>query len=344
MQQPSPLRAEADSLGISYEALRKRRYREVNACAVQSSSMILPDLSTPQVYTATPRMIGQWLQDNVKPPKLILPSKDIILDSEALNELLCDWHYGSKNKDGRGRETFNIAIITKRINAYTQKFIDVVNAHALGWNENTDTINIFGDGDFVDGEGIYEGQQFNLEASPPEQVFGCFDLIHDHIHSVHTAFPKMTVNFFGVPGNHGRTGKDRNPISNWDLVLYRMLHRFVKMPKVNIYYVENDYMDIPVKGWVFHTRHRGMAQIETAAGRSRFLGWLIKHGADALVCANLHHFGATQDLDFSFLMGGSLKGDDDFSDSMAKGCPPSQLVWGTTKKRKVTFSCNVDVI
>jgi len=151
----------------------------------------------------------------------------------------------------------------------------------------------------------------------------------------------------GKPLVSGNTGKDTDPNSNWDIMIYMFLDKWVRdtnrTKQVSVKYSETDYMVIHVRGHGMLLRHRAPEQADSPSGRVKFNEWARQHDVDAVVFGHFHHFGIF-DCDGVFVFrGGSVPGGDDLSESMAKDSDPRQLVWGVNDKRVMTFFYAVDL-
>jgi predicted phosphodiesterase len=298
----------------------------------------------------------EMLEDKYIIPAINLQLIDRLSQAPALKHLsklktqdetviihLTDWHIGKLIVDVEGQELFNILIAKKRAELFCQKVLYLIKQHILEGTKLSKVV-LFITGDMVDGEGIYEGQSNNLEIMPPKQVITCAEVLIKLFKELFKM--KMPIEVYAVKGNHGRTGKDRNTSSNWDLMLYMILELWARENKVKDFYIkysEADYLKIVINNWNYLLRHEGVATTETPSGASKAYGWQDLHGIDALVYGHLHHPSIGSLGHIRTFMGGSLTGVDDFAERIAKGCSASQLVWGITRKHLSTFIYIVDL-
>lgn len=94
-------------------------------------------------------------------------------------------------------------------------------------------------GDQVEGEQIYEGQPFYLDASLTEQLFFSVEVEVRNILRLAQVFPQVEI--FMVWGNHGRPGrKGQNHVkTNFDYIFYRVLKMaLIQQQNVSVYISE----------------------------------------------------------------------------------------------------------
>ena len=102
-------------------------------------------------------------------------------------------------------------------------------------------VNMFGD--MVTGEGIYQGQAFNIDRSLAEQVFIGADWFSNFLRDMAARFDKVYLQC--VPGNHGRgyMKGQNHPRTNWDTLLYRMMAlRLEQIKNVNIRITDSSWL------------------------------------------------------------------------------------------------------
>lgn len=89
-------------------------------------------------------------------------------------------------------------------------------------------------GDQVEGEAIYPGQAFNLDAHLVDQLFYSVEVESSGLLSLAKEFKEITI--LCVPGNHGRPGVrgQNHPKTNFDYIFYHIL-KLVLKPQSNIH-------------------------------------------------------------------------------------------------------------
>lgn len=276
--------------------------------------------------------------------KPMTPLKASTTDGETMVVVLADWHFGSMEKDSMGNITYSLRVARDRADLMCRKILSLASKHITMGTKIGD-IAVLVAGDMVDGEGIFEGQSYQIECAPPQQVLEVVKTMRDFILGLKAL--NLPINIYAVKGNHGRVGKkDMSPQSNWDLMVYMILEDWIKTSDIKgvaLIASNTDYLNVDIRGWKYNLRHKGLASAETPSGASKLAGWASLHSCDAVVCGHLHHFSINESLNKLIIMSGSLKGVDDFSESIAKGCHPSQVVFGVTKSHLITFQYRVDL-
>jgi predicted phosphodiesterase/transposase len=254
-----------------------------------------------------------------------------------------DWHAGKRVIRENDKVTYDTDIFRARVDRMLERTLYLLGRH-VKFGTNIGTVDILNTGDMANGENIYPGQEYQQEAAPPDQVMLVVEAQVKYI----TALLKegYPVRVHCVKGNHGRTSKESDPASNWDLMIYKILDFWQRKNKVDnceIIYTESDYLNTDINGWKYHLRHIAFEQGDTSAGRSRFHGWGAMHDCDALVFGHWHHWGCFPVDHIRVFRGGSLVGPDEFSDKLGKSSLPIQLVWGVPKNRVSSFVYPVDL-
>ena len=203
-----------------------------------------------------------------------------------------DWHAGKKVIRENDKITFDTGIFHERVHRMLERPLYLLDHH-VKFGANIGMVDILNTGDLTNGENIYPGQEFQQEASPPDQVMLVVEAQIKFIKALLAeGYP---VRCHCVRGNHGRTSKDGDPSSNWDVMIYKILDFWQKINKVDnceIIYTESEYLNTDINGWKYHLRHIAFEQGDTSAGRSKFHGWGAMHDCDALVYGHWHHWGA----------------------------------------------------
>lgn len=258
---------------------------------------------------------------------------------------ITDWHAGKIVKAQQGNVIYNEYIFKTRIDKLCAQLLKLLDRNIKKGVPITDAV-IVATGDLANGENIYATQAYEQELAPPKQVMLVVETIAKLIKAL--VERKLVVRFYGVKGNHGRTGKDSDPSANWDLMIYMILDYWVreisKIKGVEINYTETDYMSFDVRGFKYLIRHIAPEQPDTPAGRVKFNEWARQHDADAIVYGHYHHFGVYDVDGIRVFRGGSVVGHDDLAERMAKQSEPTQLVWGVNDDRVSTFLYAVDLV
>jgi predicted phosphodiesterase len=270
-------------------------------------------------------ILNDLLKDcDVKSPKVKIKSS-----GTSIGLLLSDWHVGKTIKNEDGREIYNVKVFRKRVNILIKQILKIIDRHMKSHLDIEEFV-IFAVGDFANGEGIYPTQAYEQDAAPPKQVM---EAVYAFIKVIKAIMNRgISVKFYGVYGNHGRNAKDADPLANWDLMIYKILQFWKQtedVKKLTIGYSEREYLNVGVRNWTFHLRHKAYYQDETAAGDSKFKGWKELHNADIILSGHYHHWAMNERK----IMGGSLCGHDNLSERMATSTgEPSQVIWAITNK------------
>jgi len=257
---------------------------------------------------------------------------------------LSDLHAGKIVKDQEGRIIYDENIFIERLDKLCKQILKLLDNNISKGVPITDVV-IISTGDQANGEDIYATQAYEQELAPPKQVMLVVKVVGKLIKALLAR--KLPVTFYGVKGNHGRTGKDTDPTANWDLMIYMILEYWskaeLKNSKFKIKYVETDYMTFDIRGHCYLIRHLAPEQPDTPSGRVKFSAWAKEHCAKAIVYGHWHHFGLYDVDGIRVFRGPSTVGGDGLSESMAKYSNPIQLVWGVNENRVQTFFYAVDL-
>jgi predicted phosphodiesterase len=257
---------------------------------------------------------------------------------------LSDLHAGKIVTDELGHTIYDENIFRQRIDRLCTQILKLLDKNISKGVPITDVV-ILSTGDQANGEDIYATQAYEQELAPPKQVMLVVDVMTKLITSLLER--KLSISFYGVKGNHGRTGKDTDPTANWDLMIYMILDywsKFVlKNSNLTIKYAETDYLTCEIRGKKYMIRHMAPEQPDTPSGRVKFNEWARMYKADGIVYGHWHHFGLFDVDGVRVFRGGSTVGGDSLSESMAKHSEPMQLVWGVNEQRVSTFFYAVDL-
>lgn len=335
----------AQKMGLSYKAVEH---------AIHNNG-----LRSKSVYT-------EPAKKEEKPKKMKDVSKDIIAQlKETLAEVepydsakqdkldtngdtlviqLSDLHAGKIVKDQEGNIIYDENIFRQRIDRLCQQILKLLDKNVSKGVPIKDVV-ILSTGDQANGENIYATQAYEQELAPPKQVMLVVDVITKLIKALLKR--NLSVRFYGVKGNHGRTGKDTDPTANWDLMIYMILDFWAKFvlrsKKLQIKYAETDYLTLNIRGHEYMIRHIAPEQADSPAGRVKMNEWARRYHAEGIVYGHWHHFGLFDVDNVRVFRGGSTVGGDSLSEQMAKSAEPIQLIWGVNEHRVSTFFYAVDL-
>jgi len=293
------------------------------------------------------RMIIQTLKNelaDVEPYKASIQSKTDT-KGDTLVIQLSDLHAGKIVTDQEGKIIYNEDIFRNRINCLCEQILKLLDNN-ISKGVPIKEVVILSTGDQANGENIYATQAYEQELAPPKQVMLVVDVVTKLIVSLLKR--KLPVTFYGVRGNHGRTGKDTDVTSNWDAMIYMILEFWAKLvlknPKLQIKYAETEHMVLDIRGHKYLIRHIAPEQCDSPAGRAKINEWARRHKVEAVVYGHWHHFGFNDVDGVRVIRGASLVGGDSLSESMAKHSSPMQLVWGVNEARVSSFFYAVDLV
>jgi len=280
---------------------------------------------------------------NVQPYKPATQSK-IDIKGDTLVIHITDLHAGKIVKDQEGKLIYNEEIFRTRINRLCEQTLKLLDNNISKGVPITDVV-ILLTGDLANGEDIYATQAYEQELAPPKQVMLVVDVLTKLIVSLLKR--NLPVKVFGIRGNHGRTGKDTDVASNWDIMIYEILDFWAKLvlknPKLQIKFAETEHLRFDIRGHGFLIRHICPEQPDTPAGRVKINQWARQYNVEGICYGHYHHAGIFDCDNVRVMRGGSTVGGDSLSDSMAKNSEPIQLIFGVNEARVTTFIYLVDL-
>lgn len=256
--------------------------------------------------------------------------------------LFSDWHAGKKIME-RGDVIYDIDVFKYRVDKILDSALALLDRH-IKMKTDVKCVDLFGLGDLCDGSGeIYSSQVYNLESSFPQQIILVYSTIVNFIEELIRHGYK--VNFYGVPGNHGRIGA--NPENNLDTLVYMLIEDWKIRNDVEdctVNYSSTDYMDVEINGFNLHLRHKAYSQNKTSAGRAKYLGWAKIHDhADIILSGHFHTPYVSPENGITSVINGCLTGVDDFADRLALASEPTQVCFGLPVNRPMSFFYGVDL-
>jgi predicted phosphodiesterase len=337
----------AGRLFRSFKSIAHRRANLMRDNSKNTVEMRSPDKKKkPLTSQQVSQRIISTLQtelENVEAYKPATQSKTDI-KGDTLVIQLADLHAGKVVKDQDGNVIYDENIFRTRINILCEQILKLLD-HNISKGVPIRDVVILSTGDQANGENIYATQAYEQELAPPKQVMLVVDVITKLIVSLLKR--KLPVRFYGVRGNHGRTGKDTDVTSNWDLQIYLILDFWARLvlknPNLQIKYAETEHMVLDIRSHNYLIRHQCPEQCDSPAGRAKINEWARRHKAEAVAYGHWHHFGLNDVDGVRVIRGGSIVGGDSLSESMAKHSEPIQLVWGVNESHITTFFYAVDL-
>ena len=331
----------AKMMNRSFRSIVHRRADVTRGKPKMQKEVVVKEKSKP-ISTIIIQTLKEEL-DKVTPYKSDIQSK-IDKKGDTLVIHLTDFHAGKIVKDESGKIIYDETVFRTRIDRLCTQTLKLLDKNISKGVPITDVV-ILSTGDLANGEDIYATQAYEQEIAPPKQCMLVVDVITKLIVSLLDR--KLNVRFVGVKGNHGRTGKDTDPVSNWDIMIYMILDfwaKFVlKNPNLQIKYSETDYLTLDIRGHGYLIRHLAPEQTDTPAGRVKFNQWARQYNVEGIVYGHFHHAGINDCDSVRVIRGGSIVGGDSLSESMAKSSEPIQVVFGVNEQRVTTFIYFVDL-
>ena len=231
-------------------------------------------------------------------------------DKPSLVVSLSDWHVGCKFKTSYNE--FNYKIVTDLVSEYLGKIETLIDSYGV---ESVLFLNL---GDTV--EQIYLrniSQSFEAEFDFSTQQAKAIELVSGFVKKLCLDCPQIKFCYSAVGGNHDRMNGNKKDVIYGDS-FQTILNLFLKnLPLDNFEVIEQES---PVKGRVYfngvniafeHGDRLNLNNKHVMAAVSQRDGKVY----DALLVGHLHHYEAREDNGL-FVMSGSLKGADTYSESL----------------------------
>lgn len=204
----------------------------------------------------------------------------------------------SDTQVGKTTSTYGFDVFSRRMRYYFDRVAHLAELHRS--HHPVHDLVVFANGDLVEGERIFKTQEWELEASAIEQATRFAQVISTELLRVANHYRKITV--YVTAGNHGRTGWEWNPKSNWDLVGGELLkHMVSEAANVVVDVCYEWYKIVNVAGTKFLVTHgdriRSGGRTPHTAIAYRAMGWAqsMEEDWDVLI---LGHFHTRTDMDW----------------------------------------------
>lgn len=240
----------------------------------------------------------------------IVQKEQILDDAPALVVGLSDWHIGCKFKTSYNE--FNYKIVTDLVTEYLNKIEMLIDDYGI---DNVLLLNL---GDTIENTYMRNySQTFEAEFDFSTQQAKAIELVSRFIKRLCLEYPKTKFFYSAVAGNHDRMNSNKKEVIYGDS-FQTILNLFLKnLPLYNFEVIEQDS---PVKGNVSfagvniafeHGDRQNLNDKHIMASVSQRDGRVY----DALLVGHLHHYEVREDNGL-FVMSGSLKGMDTYSESL----------------------------
>jgi len=335
--------------GRSYDSI----FSKMNRMGLKSAQCKIEPIEyikRPENVQIDGNLLGEYLSlisraRQIAPPKP-KPVFSKNKDGQTLVVFLSDWHLGKLIETSEGI-IYNVNIAKKRVDKLIRNLVKL-----LGYAQQEATIHeivlVLG-GDIIDNEIIYETQAHHIDINVVEQVQVATDLLWNVISALlSNTDKKVIIRVRGVPGNHGRVTFESHEKSNWDTVVYQdigLIARYSGSNRVIVECSNGDYDKFKIFDHTILNRHgKGVPKQDgTAAAAAKFGGWFVEHKWDIFLYAHYHHIGCGDYHGRPIFRNGSLPGGDDLAERLSLTSPAKQWVFGSSRKRRVTFQYMLDL-
>jgi len=284
-----------------------------------------------------------------KPYKFTKSTKPIVCTPVGL---LSDLHIGEEVtlEDTRGLGIYNFDIMKKRMNAFTNKLIDILIFKSQGYVYPE--MRIVMDGDIVSGIRHDELRETN-ELEIVEQLFEGAQVIASNILQFVPYFPKIKVDcIYGLKHSiFTLKYKFKKRYVNFDYIFYRILELLLRNNENIEFNIPKSFFDIiDIQGWKFLVYHgddiKGWAGIPYY-GMDRDIGKfrkLLQYGDEKFDYVLLAHFHTPTELGAETIVNGSMKGADEFAlGAVRQMSKATQTLFAVHKQQGITFKYNIQL-
>jgi predicted phosphodiesterase len=305
-------------------------FEEINDI-IENSSLKIANV-TPAQRRQDKKDAREWLQQVVEITRdNVYQSNDMTSgavrsDQSSLVVVMSDTHYGKHTP------YFNLEIAKERAKNLPEQIYSAT-------LPVIDEVVLVLAGDMVEGEDIYATQNNHIECPVFEQTQVCSESLWEVILTFRKLF-QCRVRIETCPGNHGRMSKTANERTNWDNVVYHILHLMAKFhgdPEIIINTNFNTMTTFPVKDRVGLAYHHGVKHTGTPAMREKIAGWNKTKKFDFLVHGHWHEWHVGNWMGKFVLGNGCMCGPDDLAETMGKEddarqgwflITPGKPIWG----------------
>lgn len=156
---------------------------------------------------------------SLEPPKTSKPKVSKRGGEEVAVVMTADWQFGKVTPD------YNSDVCEERLGLFAERVARLVEIQRA--DHTVKKVQVWALGDLVEGEHIFPGQEYHIDASLVDQVVGQgARIFRQFLTSMLTIFEEVEV--LAVPGNHGRIGGLRSNVFHPDTNADRMLYLVTK--------------------------------------------------------------------------------------------------------------------
>lgn len=309
---------------------------------IRENSRLLKELSRSKEWRSAILDIAKQRIDRIPRPSSIPEPPKITPTSEyeIMNCLFSDCQVGETVtlKDTSGVNVYNFEIFKERVTRYFDKVIKIYSLHKQMYD--IPRINLFGLGDYVEGEQIYPGQPFHICLHSLNQILDGSAFLADQVARLSPLVPEVFA--IGVGGNHGRASRKRGDLSDdtiFDLLFWKIVAlRIENIPNIKWVTSESSAAKFFVEDKLFMIHHGDAVQswmnipFYSLDRWSRGQSQASRRFFDYIIVGH-HHRSCQFDVGYSrSILNGSFVGGSKLSvDKMGESNYPSQLVFGIRK-------------
>ena len=240
---------------------------------------------------------------------------------------LSDWQIGKKT------DSYNTQVAIERMSDLCDKVEQIVEERQS--YARLDTLHVILQGDMVEGETIFAGQPFEIDADLWQQAIRTVpEMIYDVLNRMSRIFSNIKV--AAVAGNHGRSGtknSGHNRRANWDLVSYEIGKLICERSGLNLDWDISDtwFVKQEVAGHGILCVHGdqigGGNPLPLTSINKKANGWTHNVPDWSYLSVGHHHSHASGELNeglYFFLSGSPESGNEFAREKMGQGSLPSQ--------------------
>lgn len=235
------------------------------------------------VYDAAYEALSKVQFKPISPPKSVKSTGN----AEVANPWLSDFQLGKKT------DTYGTDICRQRIETFADKLIKLTDIQRS--DHPVKRAHVYLLGDIVEGESVFPGQAWEIDASLYKQIVTGVEITADFLRRALSYFE--TVHVAAVKGNHGRLGRkgEYDPETNMDRLLYKFVSMlFANEPRITFDIPENtfylvdqigNYKTLLVHGDQFYS------PMSLHSYHKKILGWKtsgIPEAFDDVACGHWH--------------------------------------------------------
>lgn len=290
---------------------------------------------------------GQYAK-KLPPPKPPKPHKKTKRDRETAVAVMSDTQIGQSTpfKHTLGITEYSFEIFKHRLQRHLKAIISINEVHSAA--VPVDELFLLLDGDMVEGETVFRGQQAHIELDATRQiVFGSRE-IANFINALCGVFTKVTV--ICVRGNHGRIGMKGDALGNLDDIFYFMVRHQLTNKNLDFYISESMAAIVEIEDHTFAVAHgdnvRGWMGLPYygAERATRRIADITDIGLDYVIFGH-HHQSANIPVGFTrVLFNGAYPGGSEFSvGKLHSASYPMQKFFYVHKRIGITSESDINL-